>query len=364
MLILALAAGSPAGAANAKRTKTVTYLVKLKVDGRTVVGPFAATETVTGELLANPYGTGPSGPTSWTAEGTLEFGQIAISGLPQGCTLTTTAPTGTWKVSLIKSGGSLEVNWSSNTNQASASTLVCQGRAAPFGGAPSVQPFALLEPKEFSISEAGGSKQLSGKLSTGTGMMENIGTITITKREECEPKVKQVNTYPPGQKTQLADMVGKGFSPGEKLTADTNVELVLADGSVVRLAKGSALKEDDKCGAFTDTSRSFKGTLLLGKAWFYVTKVFGGQKAFELDAGKERFVNGVRGTTFWTSVSRTTATLSVGRGSVWTSRMSRTGKLVGRKFIVNAGWTAVMTNKGKITLRRTRRSDGFQFAKR
>ena len=76
-IAVAVGAASEAGAANAKRKKTVTYLVTLKVDGRTVVGPFASTETVTGEVLANPFGAAGAGePTAWEAEGPLDFGPI------------------------------------------------------------------------------------------------------------------------------------------------------------------------------------------------------------------------------------------------------------------------------------------------
>lgn len=354
-------AASPAAAAKTKRKKTVTYLVALKVDGRTVAGPFASTETVTGDLVANPLGsTSAADPTAWEAEGPLNFGPIVNTGLPAGCTLTTIAPSGTMRTSLTRSGGSLEVNWSTNTNPMVPSVVVCQGVAAPALGAPAVEPFLLLEPKQFTVSEAGGAQQLSGKLDTGKGIMENTGTITVTKRVECEPKVKAVTTYPPGQQTKLSGMAGLGFSPGEKLTADTNVEFELADGSVMRLAKGSSYKENTDCTASEDTSKSFKGTLLLGKIWFHVTKAFG-EQTYEWNCGGSRCGGGVRGTTFWTSSGRTSGSVSVGKGSFWFSRLSRAGRAIGPKVIVKAGFTATMGRRGTITLRKSKPSDAFAF---
>lgn len=360
-LALLLTAGPAGGAATKKRKKTVTYLVSLKVDGRTVAGPFASTETVTGDIVANPVGsTGSADPTAWEAEGSLNFGPIVNTGLPAGCTLTTIAPTGTMKTSLTKSGGSLEVNWSTNSNPIVPSVVVCQGVPAPALGAPAAEPFLLLEPKQFTISEAGGTQQLNGKLDTGRGIMENTGTMTITKRVECEPKVKEVKTYPPGQQTKLSRMAGLGFTPGEKLTADTNVEFELEDGSVMRLAKGSSYKENNDCTASEDTSKSFKGTLLLGKIWFHVTKVFG-EQTYEWSCGGDRCGGGVRGTTFWISSGRTSGSVTVGKGSFWFSRLTRSGKAIGPKVIVRAGYTATMNSRGKIALRKSKPSDAFAF---
>ncbi|MHB1834427.1 MAG: FecR family protein [Solirubrobacteraceae bacterium] len=365
-LVLATGRAAPAAAKTSQtRAKTVTYLATLKIDGRTVAGPFVSTETVTGDLLANPPASTPAAdPTAWSGEGPLTFGPITNTGLPQGCTMSNTPPTGTWKTALTRSGSSLNVVWSTNATAAGPPIVTCLGYPVIGLGTASVQPLSFLEPHEFTLPDAGGTEALSGRLDAGDGMMENTGTLTITKRVECEPKVKQVNTYPPGQQTQLADMAGRGFSPGEKLTADTNVEFVLADGSVTRLAKGTSYRESDDCGGFEDKSKSYKGTLLLGKAWFYVTKAFGTEHAWELEAGSERAVCGNRGTTFWTVSGRKLARVSVGHGSVWFSRATKSGQLRGRKVIIKAGYTATMNTKGKISVRRTRRSDAFPTFKK
>lgn len=351
--------GPPAGAADTKRKKIVTYLVNLEVDGRTVVGSFASTEKVTAEFVANPA-TGGDNPTSWTGEGTLNFGPIENSGLPAGCTLTNPAPTGTMKTSLSKTGGSLEVNWSTMTTPPGAGVVTCPGGiAAPVAGFPPAEPFLLLEPKQFTIAETGGSQQLSGKFSTAEGIVENTGTLKVTKREECEPKVKKVTTYPPGQQTSLSKMVGRGFSPGEKVTADTKVEFELEDGSVMRLTPGASYKEDAKCEGFVDKSRSFKGTLLLGKIWANVTKVFGGSDRYEFQG--EYHATGVRGTRFWLDFSKKRDKTTVGKGSVWVQALTKGGRLTGPKVIVKAGQTATTGKNRKVVVRKTKASDAFPF---
>ena len=361
LLLLIAAVGSQADAGSAKRKKTTTYLVTLQLDGRTVAGPFASTETVTASIVANPLATTDgSDPTAWEGEGTLSFGPITNTGLPAGCTLVNTPPSGTMKVALTRAGGSLEVNWSSNSDPMQAPVVTCKGYSGSMPGAPAVEPFAFLEPKQFTISAEGGSQQLNGKFDTGKGMMENTGTLTVTKRVECEPKVKEVKTYPEGQQTQLSQMAGRGFAPGEKLTADTNVEFVFPDGSIMRLAKGASYKENDTCNSNEDKSKSYKGTLLLGKIWFNVTKIFGQEAAFEPQCPL-RCIVGVRGTKFWITPRRGSTSVSVSRGSVWFSRASKSGKLVGRKVIVKAGQTATMDKAGKITVRRLKSSDGFGF---
>ncbi|HPE12909.1 MAG TPA: FecR domain-containing protein [Actinomycetota bacterium] len=335
--------------------KTTTYSVTIHIDGRTVVAPFVSTETVTAEILANPVGN-TDDPSAWTGSATLNFGSIVNTGLPQGCELMTTPPTGTTQVAITKQGEDINVVWSTSVNPLVPSVLICKGYPAPYEGAPAVEPTAFLEPREFTLPAAGGSKSVYGQLSTGTGMMENSGTITVTRRVECGQKVKQVNTYPPGQQTSLGSKVGKGFAAGEKVTADTNVEFVFEDGSVVRLAKGSSIKEDKNCEAFRDKSRSFKGTLLLGLIWAKVSAVFGDQV---IELPRERSVTGRRGTTFWIVPHKKFTTLTVSKGSMWLSRTAK-DKLTGKVFVVKKGKTAVITKK-RITVRKALPKDAFPF---
>lgn len=340
--------------------KTTTYSVNLKVDGRTVVGPFSSTETVTAEIQANPVGDSAD-PTAWQGEATLNYGPIENTGLPQGCMLTNTPPTGTIKVAITKNGESVDVVWSTNSTPVGAALLTCQGYPAPGIGAPAAEPFVLLEPKEFTIAAAGGTQQLSGKLSSDKGIIENTGTMTVTQRVECGQKVKQVNTYPPGQQTSASSMVGKGFAVGEKVTADTKVEFVFDDGSVVRLDKGASIKETPDCAAFTDKSKSFKGTLLLGKVWGLFTEAFFGKREIDFSCPGGRCGGGVRGTEFWILPGKKQTTLSVAKGEVWISRLSKKDKLVGKKVTVTKGHTAVIT-KNKMTVRKLKpKKDRFPF---
>lgn len=365
ILVLIAAAGlsfavlpQPAMAAkDSPMKKTTTYSVSLHVDGRTVAGPFASTETVTADLVARPTTPGDD-PTQWSGDATLDFGPIVNTGLPAGCTLTNTPPTGTMKVAITKTSETVNVVWSSNSSPAGAGLGVCMGQPFPFVGAPAAEPMGILAPMEFTLPAAGGSQQLSGKLDAGEGMMENTGTITITRRTECGQKVKEVNTYPPGQQTSASSMVGKGFAAGEKITADTKVEFVFEDGSIVRLDKGGAIKQDANCESFTDKSRSFKGTLLLGKIWMHVTKVFGGQEVFENGSS---YATGVRGTTFWMLPGKTSKSgrLVVSEGSVWVSH-TKGDELTGKKVIVKKGHTAEITKKN-ITVRKIKAKDEFPF---
>lgn len=353
-LALAVVPQPAMAAKDSPMKKTTTYSVSLTVDGTTVAGKFSSTETVTAEFVARPTTTGDD-PTQWSGEATLNFGPIVYTGLPAGCTLTNTPPTGTLRVAITKTGENVNVVWSSDSSPLGAGVGVCMGQPFPFVGAPAVEPMAFLEPMEFDLPAAGGSKPLYGKLDAGDGMMENTGTLTITRRTECGPKVKQVNTYPPGQATSASTMVGKGFAAGEKITADTKVEFVFEDGSIVRLDKGGAIKQDATCQSFTDKSRSFKGTLLLGKIWMHVTKVFGGQEVFEYGSS---YATGVRGTTFWTLPGKRSR-LVVSEGSVWVSH-TKGAKLTGDKVIVKKGHTAVITKK-KITVRKLKSKDAFPF---
>lgn len=98
----------------------------MKIDGRTVAGSFASTETVTAEILANPVGNAED-PTSWTGTATLNFGPIVNTGLPQGCELTTAPPTGTTQVAITKQGDDINVVWSTNVNPLTPSVRFCRG---------------------------------------------------------------------------------------------------------------------------------------------------------------------------------------------------------------------------------------------
>lgn len=375
LALVGLPLGSPSARAGTfvPPKKTVTYLVTIKVDGTTVVGPFSSTETVTGSIVANPVGTG-SDPTAWEGQGTLDFGPIVNTGLPAGCQLTTIAPTGTMHVAVVKSGESVTVNWSPNSSPITPSTVTCPGIPAGsfIGGAPA-EPFALLEPREFTVAAAGGTQALNGKLSTADGIMENVGTMTVTRRETCGEKVKAVTTYPPGQATSASSMVGKAFGVGEKVTADTNVEFVFEDGSVIRLAKGSSFKETPNCDATQDKSKDYKGTLLLGKIWFHVSSLFGdvnndiwacyqwGTWATKVKVPCERTVTGHRGTTYWVDPGKRKATYSVSEGSIWVQAMSATNRPASKQIIVKAGRTLVLSKKADPVLRKTKPSDAFPF---
>ncbi len=85
----------------------------------------------------------------------------------------------------------------------------------------------------------------------------------------------------------------------------TRLEISLPDGSAVRLGPTSRLKLD--AAAFTDSGRSLKATLLIGKVWSKVTSVFGSERNFEIKTSHA--VAGVRGTIFRVEADKASAVL-------------------------------------------------------
>jgi hypothetical protein len=342
LVVAAASVAPPIAAAATAPKKTVTYRTALSIDSTLTAGSYTGKGVAKADVVLRPVGSGTD-PTAWDGTGPITVENEAYSGVPL-CTLTKPPTTGTLHVAIVKSGGRIEVTWAAEINVPGVS-VICQGgvRLADTG---SVQPFLLTEPRTFTLADAGGSQTITG----GMSAMKNDGTMTVTRREECDPKVTEVTTYPPGQPTQLASQAGHGLGVGEKLTADVNVELKFADGSITRIAKGGALKQDDQCGAFTDRSRSFKGTLLLGKIWSKVTDAFGGTGP-NWQAGSVG--GGVRGTTYLVDTNASRTILSVAKGSVWVRRLSR-GRLVGPKVVVKAGYIATARRGRAIVVRRAR----------
>jgi hypothetical protein len=268
----------------------------------------------------------------------------------------------------IKKGDALEVTWSADVT-VPPPTVTCNGDSQQLPSEAMIQPFLLVEPRTFTLPATGGTQNLAG----GIPGVQNTGTMTVTRRETCGEKVTQVNTSPPGQATSASSMVGKAFGVGEKVTADTDVEFVYEDGSVMRLAKGASYMETAECDSSIDKSRSFKGTLLMGRIWARVTRVFGDRdyamkRCYEY--GKwgttgsgtcERTVNGVRGTTFWIVPTRKTVSYTVSEGSIWVQGVTASNKPVSRRIVVKAGHTLVLSKSAKPVLRKTRASDAFPF---
>ena len=118
------------------------------------------------------------------------------------------------------------------------------------------------------------------------------------------------------EKGKAAPLAAKAtVEQGDLIETEANgrLEITLSDKSIVRLGPSSRLTLDE--AAFTDTSRSFKATLLLGRVWSHVTKAFSGDKNFEVKT--ERAVAGVRGTIFRVEAEKSKAvTVKVYEGSV------------------------------------------------
>jgi hypothetical protein len=121
-------------------------------------------------------------------------------------------------------------------------------------------------------------------------------------------------TYLEGKATRTPQGGGKvalalksGLEQGDTIetSAGAKLEITLADKSVMRLGPSSKLKLD--VTSFSENSREFKATLILGKVWSKVSSIFGSERTFEVRT--ERAVAGVRGTIFRVDAARSKAVL-------------------------------------------------------
>jgi len=106
-----------------------------------------------------------------------------------------------------------------------------------------------------------------------------------------------------GEKSPLS--MGSKVAEGDTLECAGKLEITLPDQSIVRLAPGSKLVLDE--AAFEEQERSFRATLMLGKAWSKVTSLFSKEQDFEIRT--ERAVAGVRGTIFQVNAKKNKAVL-------------------------------------------------------
>ena len=177
---------------------------------------------------------------------------------------------------------------------------------------------------------------------------EEIYYFTIGPASPCLGPSNTITSVSDGEGRELSRaeraalaLDGPTFMRGQTVIVPNSIpkgiEIQLEDGTVARIVSGSKLKLN-KCEFFEDKSPSFKGTLILGKIWFHVSKVFGPGR-FEVET--ERAVTGNRGTTFSVDYDQKTftTTVEVEEGSVWL----RNKLGVPKTIIVNAGQTAVQT---------------------
>ena len=245
----------------------------------------------------------------------------------------TTPPTGTTQVAITKQGEGHQRRVEYERQPARALGVDLQGVPGTVRGRASGGTHGVPGTQGVHLPAAGGSKSVYGQLSTGTGMMENSGTITVTRRVECGQKVKQVNTYPPGQQTSLGSMVGKGSRPARRSRPTPTSSSSSRTAPLYAWPKAPRSRRTRTARRSGTKSRSFKGTLLLGLIWAKVSAVFGDQV---IELPRERSVTGRRGTTFWIVPHKKFTTLTVSKGSMWLSRTAR-DKLTGKVFVVKKG---------------------------
>ncbi len=343
----AQAAGStPSEPLPATLTGTVSYEVNSTTDGILLNEKLATTVTLalTSDDANSAVYEAESGSHHWSASG-------SGSG---GCSLaadsTFDLQPGSGKIVIDKArsnGSSFYYTWTSEpVGQPLPYTITC-----PEGGPQEVDlppvpwwPATLPggpEPSHFNPWAAPIHATLTGSVTDAA--FSASWTLEPPLKKPCTSKASQITdvSTPNGESTSLGNLKGTSFYPGQTISADQPVEFELGDRSVIRMDKGSSLKVED-CkepgGPTPETPAKIKFELLLGSIWAKVTHALNGnEQGYEIKT--ERTVNGVRGTTFWITNTRTATTLHVDTDSMWMQGLKGT-RAYGKKWTVKAGQTA------------------------
>ena len=189
----------------------------------------------------------------------------------------------------------------------------------------------------------------------GCGCVDQVAleaqfTVVAGGADPCDGKENEITAVSTesGAPSELESLQGSQLSPGQTLTADTNVELTMGDGAIVRIEKGTSFKVTG-CDWSKQPERPLPFTMRLNllHGWLW-SKVPG--KSEHVNISTERFVAGVRGTIFWISVTPRVTTLHVDKGTVI---LSPAGKGKCRPLSVAAGHTATAKGSGPPVVRKT-----------
>lgn len=338
------AATAPSEALPATLTGTVTYGVNSTESGISLNEQLVTTVTfaLTSDDASSAVYVAQSGSHHWSESGT--DGDCTSQG-----DATFDLQPGSGKIVIDKTrsnGSSFYYTWTSEpVGQPLPYTVTCPESGSQEVSLPPLPwwPANLPggpEPSHFNPWTAPIHATLTGSVTGAAFFMS--WSITPPLKKPCTSKASEITdvSTPNGQPTSLGDLKGSSFYPGQTISADQPVEFDLGDGSVIRLDKGSSLKIED-CespgGVTPETPTKIKFELLLGAIWAKVTHVVGAENAYEIRT--ERVVAGNRGTIFWMTNTRTLTTLHVDSGSVW-MQGRKSGRVYGKKWIVNAGQTA------------------------
>jgi hypothetical protein len=343
LLLCAATAGLGPGAAQAQQTPT-SYRVHVRLETDYSSGPFSGHATATADITAK------GGPDAYTGSAAVRWDDLQYRSDEPACTITPTTKTGTIRVAVERQpDGQLKVTW--DGDPVSSIHLHCEDPdlGSVDSDGPVIEPVRNTEPKTFTVPASGGTQNVSGSYSINARRDVTTGTVTVSGSPCDNPanQVADVSTRT-GDPSSLGDLKGTTLQPGQRLTADQDVQLDFGDGSTLRLTKGSSYQVSE-CGSPAKPGQSFKVrlSLFVGSIWAKIAKQ--PNRAMEFDTG--RVVVGNRGTVLSVSSERGTTTVHVYEGSVWMQR-EQGARLTGRQFIVKAGQTATWSGRGTPQIRR------------
>ena len=314
------------------------YEVTMQISSTYSSGPFSGSASVTADVALS----GSEDATTLSGTAPVTWSGVQYQSSDPDCTLTAAGTSGSFNVTVVKQGETLNVTWGGDA--ASQAHLQCS-----VGGVdttmPIIQPFQNTEPSTFTVPAAGGTQQVSGSYHTGQSRQDDhTGTITITGKSPCSTKASEITdvSTPNDEPTSLSALKGTNVSPGQVIaTGSEQVELTFGDGSIIRLDSNSKLSIVDckePAGPAPPTTFNEEFGLFLGSMWAKVTKAVGANQSSD-QIHTERVVCGNRGTIFWITDTRKATTLHVDKDSMWIQGL-RGGHAYGKRWIVKAGQTA------------------------
>jgi hypothetical protein len=300
-------------------------------------------------ITSSSQGSGPASGSAdliWSGE---QYGGVGSCN-PVG------SATGTVTVSITitpSSNGALTVSWD---NQGYRAPMFKCGDTTTVIPGTELVPLGAAAPRSFTLTAGGGRQAIAGtNVESPQNSTSDDGWIQVTAQVQCNTKQTEVTDVytPSGATSSLSGLKGSHVGKGQVLTADQDVELDFADGSVLRMEKGSSMQIKDCEEHISVTQHTGKQQfgLILGAIWAKIVEAVGEQEpSWQVTHGGESVAYGNRGTTVWLSNIRGVMKLHVDSGSAWIQRLKGT-RLVGKRWIVQAGQTATWTH-GAPTIRR------------
>lgn len=199
----------------------------------------------------------------------------------------------------------------------------------------------------------------------GEKLIKIIGPFEVLSQPERDPlprantctdsaaRVIDVSTASGAPDSGTFGLAGKYLYEGQEISAvRENVEVSFGDGTWMRMTKGTTYRLD-KCPRHGMMARFY---LKEGTLWIYdVSRMTNPDKEAPIMMTPTQIALGIRGTTYLISYRDGLETVYVDEGSVWLQRLSGT-RLVGKRWIVNAGQTATVGHSGDPVVQRIGKS--------